>query len=167
MRKSSSCVMDHPNQNRFYHEISMMMMLLMLLDDVTDDAHSLSPPHLLRHQCPLGEGGRGNVYLAEDEARRKYALKVLRILKTDASANHVAEMEIEYHTMIPPHPNLVRFVGAKVDKTSDATYNVYYINTEYCPKTIHAMLDGAMKRREPLPERDVLYAFTSAVAAVR
>lgn len=123
------------------------------------------PPHT--KQSVLGESGRGNVFLAEDETRRKFALKVLRAPKNDSSANHLAEMEIEYHNMIPPHANLIRFVGAKIDMTTDSTYNLYYILTEHCPKTIYAMLEGAIKRREPLPERDVLHAFTSAVAAVR
>ena len=118
-----------------------------------------------------GSGGSSasstSVYLAEDEARRKFAVKVHRVPKDDAAANAQATRELREHARLPPHPHLVRFIAGKVDRTSEAAANVYYVVTEHCPRTAKALLEGAVRRKEPLAEREILNIFTSAAAAVR
>jgi serine/threonine protein kinase len=106
------------------------------------------------------------VFLVEDESRRKYALKVSRAPREDATLNHVLEMEAETHAALPQHPNLVRLVGWKVDKSSDPVYNVYYMLSEYCPRTLLGMMEQLLKKKESMPERDVLNFFVSATAAI-
>ncbi len=129
--------------------------------------------HVLRVKSCLGEASSraGTVYLAEDEARRKFAVKVLRVPKGDQALNHAVEMELEQHARLPPHPHIVTYIGARVDHHHEESkagggYNLYYLLTEYCPKTVHAQLERAMRRKEPLAEKEVLNIFTSACAAV-
>jgi hypothetical protein len=132
-------------------------------------------------QSPLGEptvsrgssssGGSGSatsvvVYLAEDDARRKFAVQVTRVPKDDTRANARAAKELAEHARLPPHPHLLAYVASKVDAGSEGGHTLYYLVTEHCPRTVKGVMDGAMKRREPLHEREVLDVFTSAASAV-
>ncbi|TFJ85248.1 hypothetical protein NSK_003671 [Nannochloropsis salina CCMP1776] len=133
--------------------------------------------HALRVKSCLGAGGTGTVYLAEDEARRKFAIKVNRVPKGDVAMNKAAEMELEQHARLPPHPHLITYIGSRIDHVSPAGgeggastgkggFTLYYLLTEYCPNTAHVLLEGAERRKEPLAEWDVLNVFTSACAAL-
>eukprot|EP00624_Nannochloropsis_granulata_P004003 evm.model.NODE_30192_length_15016_cov_32.601490.1 len=135
--------------------------------------------HALRVKSCLGEtvSRASTVYLAEDEARRKFAIKVLRVLKGDVPSNHAAEMELEHHANLPLHPHVVTYIGSRVDhhqqpsstessSSSSSGFNLYYLLTEYCPTTVRSLLDDAIRRKEPIAERDILNIFTSAAAAL-
>jgi len=131
-------------------------------------------------QAPLGEpavsrgGGSSGpgaattvvVYLAEDDARRKFAVQLTRVPRDDARSNARAAKELVEHARLPAHPHLLAYVASKVDTGSEAAHTLYYLVTEHCPRTVKGTMDGAMKRREPLHEREVLDAFTSAASAV-
>jgi len=118
-------------------------------------------------QAPLAEGGQASVFVAEDEQRKKFALKVCRAPREEPSMNHVFEMEIEAHDSIPPHPNLVHLVASKMEQQIDSIYNVYYLLLEYCPRSIHTILENVAKKKESMPERDLIIVFASATMALK
>lgn len=99
--------------------------------------------------------------------RRKYALKVGRAPKDEPAMNHMHEMEGEMHEAIPPHPNVVQVVGSKIDTTTDTVFNVYYLLLEYCPRSVQVMLEQVAKKKEAMPERDMLNVFISAASALK
>ena len=107
------------------------------------------------------------MFVAEDDQRRKFALKVCRAPRDEPSMNHVFEMEIEAHESIPPHPNVVSFVAARMEHPPDSIYNVYYILLEYCPRSVHNILEQVVKKKESIPERDLMNIFTSAASALK
>lgn len=132
-------------------------------------------------QQPLGEpsvtrgssGGSGGgaattttVFLAEDDARRKFTVQVTRAPNDDSRANAQAAKELKEHARLPPHPHLLAYVASKIDGGSEGGHTLFYLVTEYCPRTVRGMMEGAAKRREPLHEREILNIFTSATAAV-
>ena len=106
------------------------------------------------------------VYLAEDDARRKFAVQLTRVPRDDARGNARAAKELAEHARLPPHPHLLAYVASKIDAASEVAHTLYYLVTEHCPRTVKGMMDGAAKRREPLHEREVLDTFTSAASAV-
>lgn len=89
----------------------------------------------------------------------------------------------------------------QIDRTAESVCNVYYLLTEFCPKTVSACtrlllvpcalrlmcllpahvirlcygrlmqvfaaLEQVVKKKDSLPEREIMNIFTSALAAVR
>ena len=95
---------------------------------------------------PLGAGGMGAIYLAEDEKlKRKVALKILPAEYT-LSDERVKRFELEARAIaILNHPNIVTVhdVGA-ID-------GINYIATEYVEgKTLRELIGGALKTNEIL-----------------
>lgn len=105
-------------------------------------------------QGPLGQGGQATVYLAEDAAGERFAIKVPR---QELLARLVTEAQILFHL---DHPRVVRIVAADVKSSPP-----YLVTEHLSGGTLAAVLEAAPEGRlSPERVRDLALGVLDALA---
>eukprot|EP00730_Choanoeca_flexa_P012828 TRINITY_DN4660_c0_g1_i2.p1 TRINITY_DN4660_c0_g1~~TRINITY_DN4660_c0_g1_i2.p1 ORF type:complete len:548 (+),score=73.47 TRINITY_DN4660_c0_g1_i2:154-1797(+) len=115
----------------------------------------------LRIENMIAEGGFGCVYLAEDGAGEKYALK--KVLVLDQETLDVTTREIEFMAKFPKHHNIVSLFASDV-RPSGKHMEVLML-MELCPGGhVVDIMNRRLKR--PFDQKEVLKIFSDVCLAV-
>lgn len=135
-----------------------------------DNVTSTSSKMRLKVANLIAEGGTAYIYKVEDiQTGKEYALK--RFFGTDQEDCVAIRKELNFHKILPPYQNIVRFIGLSEVESRPSPFGAknlseFYLVTEMCQGTLYDYINYMQSQSEVLPLEVIAKCFAQCVKSV-